>query len=420
VRGSVFKRCTRCTYRVQGKRCERCGRSDRINWGYAVDLGTDANGKRSQRVRSGFATRKDAEKALRELIGRVDRGAVAPGLPPALGAYLLEVWLPATQPPHVSWTTWRDRRGVITWYVEPRIGHIRLDRLGAADINRLYTDLLTNGRLRTSGGLSPSTVGNVHRILRKALRDAVRWGLIATSPVDRADPPPARIARAARRRAIKVWTAEELRQFLAAAEQDELHPLWLVAATTGLRRSELLGLRWQDLDVDAGRLTVRQTVLQQQGGSAIIDGQKRRRRAHAPPRSTHRRRLAAPPRSAARDPRRDRSGVAGARPGVLPGRWPLGAPGPGHQAVRPAGRTHRGATDQAARRPAQPRFAAAAGRRASQGRVRAAWAQLRGVHPRHLQPRPARDAPRGRRAVRRPGVRRRRDAITRRAWRPLP
>jgi integrase len=212
---------------------------------------------------------------MRELVGQVDRGAVAAGVAPTVAEYLQEHWLPATRPPQVKWKTWRDRSEVIGWYVVPRIGHIRLDRLTAADINRLYAELLANGRVRTSGGLSVATVTNVHRILRKSLRDAVRWGLLAVDPSDRADPPPARVSRAARRQAMRIWTPDELRRFLRVAAEDELHPLWLVATTTGLRRSELLGLRWVDVDLDAGRLTVHQTVTEQEGGGTVmVMGQK--------------------------------------------------------------------------------------------------------------------------------------------------
>jgi integrase len=274
MQGSIYKRCTRCTHRVKSRRCERCN-SDSVTWGFSVDVGATADGRRSQKARSGFPTRKAAEQALREFQSQLGQGTALAGDAPTVEAFLTQTWLPTTQPPHVKWKTWRDRCEVIRWYVTPRIGHIRLDRLTPADLNRAYGDLLANGRVRSQGGLSPSTVNNVHRILRKALRDAVRWGLIIASPADSADPPSARLARAARRRAMNVWTAEELRTFLASVESDELSPLWLLATTTGLRRSELLGSRWQDLDFDLGTLTVRQTVVEQQdGGCAPSQDQK--------------------------------------------------------------------------------------------------------------------------------------------------
>jgi integrase len=88
------------------------------------------------------------------------------------------------------------------------------------------------------------------------LRDAVRWGRIARNPADMSDPP----TTSTRTPQVKAWTAATLRTFLEATRGDELWPLWLVMATTGLRRGEALGLRWCDIDFDTGRARVTQTV----------------------------------------------------------------------------------------------------------------------------------------------------------------
>ena len=93
----------------------------------------------------------------------------------------------------------------------------------------------------------------VHRMLR----DAVRWGRIPKSPADMADPP----KRSATHRPIKAWTADTLRTFLEATRDDELSALWMLIATTGLRRGEALGLRWSDIDLETGRAQINQTVI---------------------------------------------------------------------------------------------------------------------------------------------------------------
>ena len=92
----------------------------------------------------------------------------------------------------------------------------------------------------------------VHRMLR----DAVRWGRIARNPADMSDPP----RSATRSPRIRAWPAATLRTFLELTRGDELWPLWLMMATTGLRRREALGLRWCDIDFDSGRARVTQTV----------------------------------------------------------------------------------------------------------------------------------------------------------------
>jgi integrase len=104
---------------------------------------------------------------------------------------------------------------------------------------------------------SLSPVRHVHVLLHNALSDAVRWGLVARNVADAADLP--RVPRQER----AVWSAEELRAFLDATREDRLAAMWLLFATIGMRRSELLGLPWWAVDLDAtpGRVAVVQTVV---------------------------------------------------------------------------------------------------------------------------------------------------------------
>src|SRR5205823_12606241 len=91
--------------------------------------------------------------------------------------------------------------------------------------------------------LSDKTVKNTHAVLRRALRDALRWGYVARNVVEVVDPPKAKRAE------MQVWTPEQLRAFLVALRDDRLFAMWMLAATTGLRRGELAGLRWIDVDL---------------------------------------------------------------------------------------------------------------------------------------------------------------------------
>src|SRR5207245_2063569 len=108
------------------------------------------------------------------------------------------------------------------------------------------------------GGLSPATVRRVHATLHRAFRDAVRWNRLVRNPADLANPPK---LGAMTERECSTWTAAELRGFLSAVEGDRLYGLWHLLATTGMRRGEALGLRWSDVDLDAGRAAVRQTLI---------------------------------------------------------------------------------------------------------------------------------------------------------------
>ena len=122
---------------------------------------------------------------------------------------------------------------------------------------RLLLATAHQGTSRREGPL-PRSVRYIHTILRKALADAVRWNKLARNPADSADPPRAKAARATR--PIQTWSANELRAFLNHVEDDRLYPLWLLAATTGMRRGEILGLLWEDIDLDNSRVTVQRRL----------------------------------------------------------------------------------------------------------------------------------------------------------------
>src|SRR5690606_31030089 len=125
-----------------------------------------------------------------------------------------------------------------------------------------YATLLTEGRKQGSGdrgaGLAPKTVRNIHVMFNKAMADAARKGIVARNVVALADAPS---VKGRTEGGIKAWDATQLRGFLDAVRSHRLHPAFHLAAHTGMRRGEVLGLRWCDLDLDAGRLSVRQAVV---------------------------------------------------------------------------------------------------------------------------------------------------------------
>jgi integrase len=147
---------------------------------------------------------------------------------------------------------------MISLYVPENLLLIHLDRIDARDLDGLYDRLLTRGRRDGKGGLSPRTVRYVHTVLSRAFADGIRHGLLKANPAKGAYPPS---PRAARSPVFPVWSAKELQRFLAFARDDPHYAAFRLAAMTGLRRSELLGLRWCDLDLERGQLQVLQTVV---------------------------------------------------------------------------------------------------------------------------------------------------------------
>lgn len=182
-----------------------------------------------------------------------------------LGPYLRDVWLPAIRT-RVRPSTLSSYESHVANQLEPRLGTLALDRLGPERLNSFYADLLEDGRADGKGGLGPATVRRVHAALHRALADAVRWGYLADNPADRCDPPRIRVGD----NEIRTWSAEQVAGFLQSIAGHDLHPLFLLLVTTGLRRGEALGLRWSDIDLERGELAVRRTVLSVSG--KIISG----------------------------------------------------------------------------------------------------------------------------------------------------
>jgi len=133
-----------------------------------------------------------------------------------------------------------------------------LQALTAEHLDALYRELERSGK-RDGTGLAPKSVRHVHVMLRKALQDAVERGHVLRNVADLANPSTQKQARSSAARE-RVWTGAQLQAFLAHVAADRLYAAWHLFATTGLRRAELLGVRWTDVDLDGGRLTVAQTV----------------------------------------------------------------------------------------------------------------------------------------------------------------
>jgi integrase len=211
------------------------------------------DGDRRQRRRSGFATRREAQAFLSEQLQRLRDGSYSAPTRQTFGEFLLSEWLPAIEGTVRPLTATNYERTVRVHLV-PNVGSLRLQGVSGAHLNALYRKLEENG-------LSAGTRRLVHAVAHRALRDAMRWGKLPRNPADLADPPSTRSSRR-----VKSWTATEVGRSLEHVAGDRYFALWRLAATSGMRRGELLGLTWRHVDLAQARLSVEQQLLPTKGG----------------------------------------------------------------------------------------------------------------------------------------------------------
>jgi len=235
-------------------------------WYVVLDLGSDAYGRRKQRWHSGYRTKREAERGLTALLSAQDSGTYVTPQRITLGEYLSDRWLPAIEDT-VRPTTFDGYRRHVRLYIVPVLGRVPLQALTPDQLSTLYRQLRVCGG-RNGRPLSPASVARVHATAHRALRDAVNWGYLLRNPAAVAMKPKQRSAGSLE---MRTWTAAELRAFLEYLREDRLYAAWRLAATTGMRRGEVLGLRWCDVDLAAGRVAVRQTVTE--AGTTLVFGE---------------------------------------------------------------------------------------------------------------------------------------------------
>lgn len=175
-----------------------------------------------------------------------------------LAEWVGRLWLPVVRT-QLKASTFDSYQRILDLHVLPKLGAVPLTELTPRMITLMYVDLLENGRRNgRSPGLSPKTVGNVHIVLHKLLADAVDDDLLVVNPADRAKRPrPGQMSGPE----LRFWEPAELAQFLGHVRGTRLEALWHLAALTGMRRGELLGLWWADIDFDRARLAVRRNLV---------------------------------------------------------------------------------------------------------------------------------------------------------------
>ena len=227
-------------------------RGDRA-WAIVVDIGHDpSTGKRRQKWVSVKGTKREAERKLAEVVLDLNTGAYIQPSRLTLSEFL-DQWMQDYVATSVRLGTAEGYRTIVN-RLQRTLGHVRLTGLHAQDVQRYYKGLLDEG-------LSAQTVIHHHRVLRQAISQAVKWDLLSKNVMERVTPPKRVKPK------LSVLTAPEVRQLLQAARGTDYELPIHLAVHTGLRRSELCGLLWSEVDLEAQTLTVVRSMVSVRGDS---------------------------------------------------------------------------------------------------------------------------------------------------------
>jgi integrase len=240
-------------------------------------------GSRRQRYKTVNGTKKSAEEKLRSLLTKVDNNTAVDPTKETLAEWLRR-WLTDYAPMNCSSGATLERYGqLIEKHIIPSLGSVALQKLTSGTVQGLYASKLKGGLLSGKGGLSKRTVHHLHRCLSTSLKVAVSEGLIPTNPCDKAKtvkPEKADI------QCLDDAQTEIMLEAAAESRSPTLYPLTVLAVTSAMRRGEIAGLKWKDVDLDEGYLWVKKTLEDTKEHGLVLKKPKTetsKRKIHLPP-----------------------------------------------------------------------------------------------------------------------------------------
>jgi len=224
------------------------------SWTIVYDLPADTvTGRRQQKSQTIRGTKRDAERVLREVLLSLEQGSYVKPNKVTIGEWLRK-WLKDYVSINTTDRTQESYYSTVERHLIPSLGRVAITDLQAQHIQSYYAEKLNKGRADGKGGLSARSVVYHHRILSKALGYAVKMGVVVRNVADVVQPP--RVQRVT----MSTLSSEEATRFLDAARETDYYVYLATLLYTGLRRGELLALRWRNLDLDSGTLTVVETA----------------------------------------------------------------------------------------------------------------------------------------------------------------
>lgn len=250
-------------------------RRSKDTWAIVIDLGRDANGKRRQKWHTVRGSKKNAQRKMAAILHQRETGSYVEPTKLTLSQYL-EQWLEHIQT-KVSAKSFERYEEIARQHLMSALGHHRLDGLQPLHVQSYYTEAQRSGRRDGKGGLSAQTVLHHHRVLHKALRNAVQLLLLARNPSDAVEPPHPP------KKQVRTVDEEQAVELLAALRGGRLHAITLLALATGMRRGELLALSWANVDLDGAVVRVCQSLQQTKAGVSLKEPKSGRGRQIALP-----------------------------------------------------------------------------------------------------------------------------------------
>ena len=241
------------------------------SWEICIDIGRDpATGKRRRHFEGIKGSKKDAERRLHELLHSLEQGSyIKPNR--LTVAQFLEEWLRDYVRTNTAPRTAERYQEIVRIHLIPALGSLPVLVLQPHHIQNYYGSALESGRRDGKGGLSAQTVHHHHRVLYEALKYGVKHGILVRNVAEAVDAP------RPEHKEVAILGANRVRLILDAVKETPYYSLFFTKAYTGLRRSELLGLRWGDVDLGKSTLSVTQTLHQLRGGKYIFREPKTKR-----------------------------------------------------------------------------------------------------------------------------------------------
>lgn len=243
----------------------------RGNWYAVIDARDPATGKRKRKWHTlDAAGKRQAQIECAALISAIQGGTYMEPDKTTLAEYL-ERWLENTKA-NVAPRTHERYAEIARKNIAPLLGSVILSKLKPAQISEAYGKALTSGRRNGRGGLSSQSVQHIHRILKQALKQAVRWELLHRNPADAVDPPKVE------KREMQVYNVLQTVDLIEAIRGHRIFIPVILAAMCGLRRGEIAALRWRNVDLDKGTLAIVQSAEQTRAGVRYTEPKRGRTR----------------------------------------------------------------------------------------------------------------------------------------------